>query len=265
MKKVIKLVISFKGTGILPRHERVGCIDSRYWRVEAIEQAERRGTMIRECVLWLSCTAMLTAGGCVMKSTYDAAVQEGEATKSELERAREEQTLLARQVSQIERLNAEALRDAEATTAAVQQAKDDAERQRQLAEEQIAKLKQRIAQLTKQHGAVQYELTVATENTAALQELVEVYQRKVRDNASAGLTTSPVPEATAPKPFDPATIPTPQDLPPPTPSLETSKPVAAPGPQPPPVSQKPAAEPKDSGWLSGVKEWIISLWRSVFS
>jgi hypothetical protein len=200
-----------------------------------------------------------------MKSTYDAAVQEGEATKSELERAREEQTLLARQVSQIERLNAEALRDAEATTAAVQQAKDDAERQRQLAEEQIAKLKQRLAQLTKQHGTVQYELTVATENTAALQELVEVYQRKVRDNASAGLTTSPVPEATAPKPFDPATIPTPQDLPPPTPSLETSKPVAAPGPQPPPVSQKPAAEPKDSGWLSGVKEWIISLWRSVFS
>ena len=221
--------------------------------------------MLREVVLWLSCATMLTADGCVMKSTYDAAVQEGETTKSELDRAREEQKLLASQVTQIERSNAEALRDAEATTAAVQQAKDEAERQRQLAEEQIAKLKQRIAQLTKQHGAVQYELAVATENTAALQELVEVYQRKVRDNGGAGVTTPPVPEVAAPKPFDPATIPMPQDLPPPTPSLEPNKPVAAPAPQPPPVSQKPAAEPKDSGWLSGVKEWIISLWRSVFS
>jgi len=221
--------------------------------------------MIREVILWLCCATMLTSGGCVMKSTYDAAVQASEATKSELDRAREEQKLLARQVSQMERLNAEALRDAEATTAAVQQSKDDTERQRQLAEEQIAKLKQRIAQLTKQHGAVQYELAVATENTAALQELVEVYQRKARDSAGAGVPTSPLPETTASKPFDPATIPTPQDLPPPTPALEPSKPVAAPAPQPPPVSQNPAAEPKDSGWLSGVKEWFISLWRSVFS
>ena len=221
--------------------------------------------MIREVVLWVNCATMLTAGGCVMKSTYDAAVQEGETTKSELDRAREEQKLLARQVSQIEHSNAEALRDAEATTAAVQQAKDEAERQRQLAEEQISKLKQRIAQLTKEHGAVQYELAVATENTAALQELVEVYQRKVRDSAGASVTISPLPETTAPKPFDPATIPTPQDLPPPTPALEPSKPAGVPAPQPPPVSQNPAAEPKDSGWLSGVKEWIISLWRSVFS
>lgn len=221
--------------------------------------------MTREAVVWLSCFTMLTAGGCVMKSTYNSAVQEGEATKAELDRAREEQKLLARQVSQIERLNAEAMREAEATTAAVQQAKDDAERQRQLAEEQIAKLKQKIAQLAKQHGAVQYELTVAKENTAALQELVEVYQKKVRDGAAAGITSSPSPEPPAPKPFDPATLPTPQELPPATSSLEPSKSAATPGPEPPPVSQKPAAEPANSGWFSGIKEWIISLWRSVFS
>jgi hypothetical protein len=59
--------------------------------------------------------------------------------------------------------------------------------------------------LTKQHGAVQYELTVAKENTSALQELVEVYQRKVRDGAVAGLASTPALEASAPKPFDPAT------------------------------------------------------------
>lgn len=222
--------------------------------------------MTSKSVVWLSCFTMLTAGGCVMKSTYDAVVEEGESTKSELDRAREEQKRLATQVSQIERLNAEAMREAETTTAAVQQAKDETERQRQLTEEQIARLKQKITQLTKQHGAVQYELTVAHENTAALQELVEVYQKKVRDGGSVtGLASSPALEAPAPKPFDPATIPMPQELPPPTASLDPSKPAATAAPETPPPSPKPAAEPKDSGWLAGIKGWIISLWRSVFS
>jgi hypothetical protein len=190
-------------------------------------------------------------------------VQEGDATKSELDRARGEQKLLAREVSQIERLNAETMRDAEATTATVQQAKDEAERQRQFDEAQIARLKQKTAQLVKQQRAVQYELTVAKENTAALQELVEVYQKKVRDRAVAGVPS--LAEPPAPKPFDPATIPPPQELPPPIPSLEPSKPVPAPAPPSPPVSQKPAPDPKDSGWFSSIKEWVISLWRSVFS
>ena len=221
--------------------------------------------MTSKFVVWLGCLTVLVGTGCVMKSTYDAVVQEGESTKAELDRAREEQKLLARQVSQIERLNADAMRDAETMTAAVQQAKDDSERQRQFMEEQIARLKQKIAQLTKQHGAVQYELTVAKENTAALQELVEVYQKKVRDGAVSGLASSPPLETSTPKPFDPATIPTPQELPSPSPSVEPSKPAAAPAPEIPALSPKPAAEPKDSGWFSGIKEWIISLWHSFFS
>ena len=218
-----------------------------------------------KCFVWLICFTTLTATGCVTKSTYDLTVKEGEVTKADLERAREEQKLLMRQASQMERLNAETMRDAEATTAAVQQAKEDAERQRQGAEEQIAKLKQKIVQLTKQNGAIQYELTVAKENTAALQELIDVYQKKVRDGTVTGITSSASLESPAPKPFDPATIPMPQELSPPTPSPEPPKPAATPTPAPPPVSKKPVAEPADSGWFSGIKEWIVSLWHSVFS
>lgn len=201
-----------------------------------------------------------------MKSTYDGVVQEGESTKSELDRAREEQKLLSRQVSQIERSNAESMREAETATAALQQAKDDVERQRQLSEEQLARLKQKLSQLMKQHNALQYELTVASENSAALQELVEVYQKKLRDGVATGPASSSTLEPPAPKPFDPASIPLPQDLPPPTPtpSVEPSKPAAATPGTPAPAS-KPLAEPKDSGWFSGIKEWLISLWHSVFS
>ena len=217
-------------------------------------------------MVWLSCFTMLTASACVMKSTYDEVVQEGESTKSELDRAREEQKLLSRQVSQIERSNAESMREAETATAALQQAKDDVERHRQLSEEQFARLKQKLSQLTKQQGALQYELTVAKENSAALQELIEVYQKKLRDGAGTGPATSSALEPPAPKPFDPASIPLPQDLPPPspTPSVEPSKPAAATPGTPAPAS-KPLAEPKDAGWFSGIKEWLISLWRSVFS
>ena len=201
-----------------------------------------------------------------MKSTYEAVVQEGESTKLELDRAREEQKLLSRQVSQIERSNAQSMREAETATAALEQTKDDAERQRQLSEEQLARLKQKLSQLTKQHNALQYELTVAAENSAALQELVEVYQKKLRDGAATGPASSSTLEPPAPKPFDPASIPLPQDLPPPTPtpSVEPSKPAAVTPGTPAPAS-KPVAEPKDSGWFSGIKDWIISLWRSVFS
>lgn len=222
--------------------------------------------MTSRSIVWLGCFTMLTANGCVMKSTYDAVVQEGESTKSELDRAREEQKLLSRQVNQIERSNAESMREAETATAALQQAKDDAERQRQLSEDQLARLKQKVSQLNKQQGALQYELTVAKENSAALQELVEVYQKKLRDGAATGPASSSALEPPIPKPFDPASIPLPQELPTPTPapSVEASKPAAA-APGTPTPSSKPVAEAKDAGWFSGIKEWIISLWRSVFS
>src|SRR5262245_26600008 len=224
--------------------------------------------MTSRSVVWLGCFTMLTANGCVMKSTYDAVVQEGESTKSELDRAREEQKLLSRQVNQIERSNAESMREAETATAALQQAKDDAERQRQLSEDQLARLRQKVSQLNKQQGALHYEVTVAKENSGALQELVEVYQRKLRDGAATGPASSSALEPPVPKPFDPASIPLPQDLPTPAPapapSVETSKPAAA-APGTPTPSSKPVAEAKDAGWFSGIKEWIISLWRSVFS
>ena len=213
--------------------------------------------------VWLGCLTMVAGTGCVMKSTYDATVQERDNTTAELDRAREEQKQLARQVTQIERSNAEAMREAETSRAAARQATEDAERQRQLTEAQISRLKQKVSQLNKQNSAVQYDLIVARENAAALQELVDVYQKKVQDGTVTGVASSPAMETPAAKPFDPATIPMPQELPPPIPTVEPSKPMAT--PETPPVSPKPAAEPKESGWFSEIKQWIISLWRAVFS
>jgi hypothetical protein len=208
----------------------------------------------------LTCCA-LSSSGCVMQSTYDAVLQDGMATKAELDRARDEHNQLARLVSEFERLNDEMLREAETTVAAVQQAKDDAERERLANDRYHTKLKQRIAQAAKQHNALRYEITVAQENTAALQELVDGYQQKIRDDSS----TRPLPPAAEPavhKPFDPSTIPPPQDLPT-APAVESRKlPTASTTPPAP----SPATRPQegDSDWLTSVTNWLVSLWQSVF-
>ena len=203
-----------------------------------------------------------------MQSTYDAAVQEGVSVRTELARAKDEQKMLAGQVREMELRNADVMREAEASTSALQQANDDAEQERQQAAQHIAKLQQKAAQATKQQRSLQYELTVAKENTSALQELVDVYQRKVRDGAMIAADASGS-EPTVHKPFDPATIPIPQDLPA-APAVTPAQPVQPPVPAPAPAAspgkphQSPQAPPEE-GWLSNITNWLVSLWHSVFS
>ena len=67
--------------------------------------------------------AIATVSGCVMQSTYDAALQEGMTTRAELARAKDEQKVLARQVSDMELLNADVVREAEGATSALLQEK----------------------------------------------------------------------------------------------------------------------------------------------
>ena len=230
-----------------------------------IKEKHREYT-VHTIVMSLCGLTMFAAGGCVMQSTYDAALEEGMIAKRELARAKEEQKLLARQVSDMELLNADVVREAEAATSALRQASDNAEQERQLGQQRLAKLQQRATQASKQQRSLRYELTVAKENTAALQELIDVYQKKVRDGA-VGAAESPVAEPAVHKPFDPSTIPVPQDLPaapavtPPQQSVPTPTPTPAPSASP----AKHTPPPPDEGWLSSISNWLLSLWHSVFS
>jgi hypothetical protein len=222
----------------------------------SIKTANRRLFIVAQ--LSFACATVAFAG-CVMQSTYEAAVQEGLTTRSELVQALEEQKALTRQVSDLELRNAEARREAEITVAALRQAQDEADDERQQTEQRLAALQQKATQAAKQQRALKYELTVAKENGAALQELIDVYQRKVRDRASSSTG-----EPAAPKVFDPSTIPVPQDLPP---APAVTPPQPAPPPMPAPAAHPVNAPPpaSDEGWFSSIKGWLLSLWRSVFS
>ncbi len=224
--------------------------------------------MNAQTVIGIACLAIMSSG-CVMKSTYDTVVQETDSYKVELERAKEEQRLYAKQVKDLEQSNKDTMQDAEATLTATMRAQTDMEAERRLAEEQEAKLKQKIGQLIKQHHAMKEELAVARENGAALQELVEVYKRKVAELPKDIVASSSPNTTPSPKPFDPALLPPVQDLPPPAPAVEPSKPAPAPVPAPaparPPAPAKHKPEPVESGWLATITEWVVSLWRSIFS
>jgi peptidoglycan DL-endopeptidase CwlO len=206
--------------------------------------------------------AMLASSGCVMKSTYEAALQENIATQAELNNAREEQKVLVRQAKEIELQNADVMREAEAAVAALKQAQDDVEQERQQFAQHIATLKQKVAQATKQQHGLRYQLTVARENAAALQESIDAYQQQFKDGAAA---SSPL-EATVHKPFDPSTIPIPQDLPA-VPAVTPPTPSPAPAPTPAPAARpvQPPQPPPDEGFFTSLKNWLFSLWHSVFS
>lgn len=208
-----------------------------------------------------SVVAMVAFDGCVTQSTYDAAVQEGLTTRSELAQALEEQKMLTRQVTDMEHRNADIQREAEAAVAALRQAQDEAGHEHEQTEQRLAKLKQKAAQAAKQQHGLQYELTVAKENGAALQELIDVYQRKVRDGALAS-----APEPPVHKPFDPSTIPPAQELPP-APAVAPPQPTPPPVPAPAahPAKSPPPPPPAEEGWFSSITGWLVSLWRSVFS
>jgi len=202
----------------------------------------------------------------VMRSTYDAALQEGMTAKAELAQAKDEHHGLARQVSDMEQLNAEAVREAEAAAEALRQAKDEAERKRQQAEQQIARLQQRVALATKQQRSLQYELTVARENASALQDLVDGFEKKVPDGAGIAAASSS-PEPAVHKPFDPAAIPVPQDLPAAPAVIQQPAPAPTPAPTPAPATSRPKTvpPPQDDHWITSIKNWLMSVWHSVFS
>jgi len=223
------------------------------------------GVTIRTAVTSLCGFALFTSG-CVMQSTYDAAIKEGLATKSELARELDEQQALTRQVTDLELQNADVMREAEGAAAALQQARDDGEHERRQHERLVAILTQKVAQATKQQRSLQYEMTVAKEHSAALQEMIDVHQRKVRDGVAAAMSPAGA-EPAVHKPFDPSTIPLPEDLPA-LPAVAPQQPVSAPAALPaPPVSRtKPPEAPlPEEDWLTSLKNWLLSLWQSVFS
>lgn len=222
----------------------------------------------------LFCLAALMASGCVRKSTYDEALADKEGAKAELQSIKAEQQRLSEQVKVMEPLTQEATKEAEAAAAALQRAKDDAEAERKIGEERLARLTRAINQLTAQQHSLKEALQREKAERPALQVTVDKYRAKLDDTEGFRTPTIP-PSATqfpgsmgippAPPSSSPADlVPAPTAAAPPAPAVASPAPSTSQPTSRQPVSRQ-AAEPVDEGFFSALKGWLVSLWRSVFS
>jgi Skp family chaperone for outer membrane proteins len=226
---------------------------------------------IHTATVGLLCFTTLTIGGCVASSTYDIAVADLEATKSELKVARTQSELLTEQISELEQRNNDLARQMEAALSALQQAQQEMDAEHKARIERLSRLNLTISQLTAQQNSLKYVLRRATEEQARLQSEVDRYNPTPGEanGVSAAFLPPPIapasgPTGTALAPSAPAPVP---NEPAPQPTVTTPAapaPPTAANPKPQPAGQQTAA-PAEEGWLPALKGWIVSLWRSIFS
>lgn len=217
------------------------------------------------------CLTTLTIGGCVMTSTYDAAVADLDMTKAERASISIQSQGLTEQVSELQQLKIDRARQMEAASSALQQARQRMEAEYSASQERLSKLSRMISQLTAQQNSLQSALKRAIEEQARLQAAVDRYHPT--SGETGGFSASRSPQSIAPtnEPAETAMAlsaqaPAPNE-PAPQPTMTTQAAPADPtaanqNPQP---AGKQTSEPVEEGWLPTIKGWVITLWRSIFS
>jgi ABC-type transporter Mla subunit MlaD len=231
----------------------------------------RRSKKIHIATAGMLCLATLTTGACVTRSTYDVAVADLEATKAELDSTHIQSQVLTDQVSQLQQLKIDLASQLETATSAVQRAKQKMEAEHAASQNWLSTLHRTISQLAAQQNSLRYALQRANAARSVLQSLVERYRSKLGEAAGPGAPLSPRPVERTDQPAETALAPpgqvAAQANPSPNPTVTT--PAASADPtaanQTPHPANKPTSKPVEENWLSMLKGWIISIWRSIVS
>jgi hypothetical protein len=230
----------------------------------------RRGKKAHIVTVGMLCLVTLTTGACVTRTTYEAAIASLEATNVELYSTRAKSQLLIERVRELEQQKVVLARETETSVFALLHAKQQVETEQQLSQEQISRLSGAINQLTAQQNRLRYALQRAKEEQPELQATVEMYKSKLgeADGLTAPLSTSlersnqQTERALAPSTQAPAQT---DSIPKPivTAPAASADPNAN-NPKMPSTNKQPS-EPVEDDWLSMLKEWAVSIWRSIFS
>jgi len=216
----------------------------------------------------LGSSILLLAAGCAWQSTYDETVAEREGVKAELQSVKSEQDRLTEQVKAIEPLTQKARQQADRASASLREAIDAAEGEHKIAEERYATLAHRIDQLSAQQNSLRRSIRQLKAEAPGLQSAVDKYQAQLEeaDRLSAAAAFPPPPPihdpiaSAAASPL--ATSHSGPTVTPTSMSLPSSEPISAPATR---SATKQRAEPAEESFFGGMKDWLVSLWRSVFS
>jgi len=226
---------------------------------------------IRALTAGLLCVATLTTGACVTRSTYDSAVVDLEAVKAELDSTRVQSQALTEHVNELQQRKIELARQMGAVSSELQRATQQMKAEHAALQARLSNLNRIISQLIAQQSRLRYALKRAYEEQPMLESIVEKYkfQLSEADGSSAPPSSLPIeganqqaeralaPPARVATQTDPALKPTVT-----TPAASADQTVA--NQKPSPVNNPPS-EPIEDDWLSVLKGWVISVWRSIFS
>lgn len=219
----------------------------------------------------LLCVATLTTGACVTRSTYDNAVADLEAAKTELDSTRVQSRVLTEQVSELQQRKNDLARQMEAASLELQQATQQMKAEHTALQARLSKLNRAISQLIAQQARLRYALQRVHEERPALESIVEKYKSKLSETDGPIAPLSPPPIEGANQQAETALAPPAQVATQTDPALKptvttsaASADQTATSPNPLPANKQPS-EPIEDDWLSMLKGWAISLWRSIFS
>jgi len=228
----------------------------------------RRGKTIHTAAIGTLCLTILTTGACVTRSTYETATANLQASRAELQSSRTQMQGLTQEVSDLQQRQIDLARQLEVASSALQQAMQEIKAERTASQKRLSELVRTIQHLTAQQKSLRYVFNRATKEQTRLQSAVESHTSNL-DEADE-LSASPVPPPAAPAKIalvpPPARTSVPNE---PAPKLTvptTAAPVNQPAvPQKPQPANNQTPKPVEAGWLSFLKEWIASLWQSIFS
>jgi hypothetical protein len=212
----------------------------------------------------LLCVATLATGACVTRSNYDSAVADVEATKIELDSTRVQSRVLTEQVSQLQQHKIDLSRQMEAVSFELQRVTQQMKAEHAALQAQLSKLNRIISQLIAQQSRLRYALKRAYEEQPMLESLVEKYKSKLSETDGSGAPLSPLPIGGANQQAETARAPSGQVATQTDPALKPTVTTPTASADPAAANQQPS-EPVEDDWLSLLKGWVISLWRSIFS
>ncbi|HEU4684733.1 MAG TPA: hypothetical protein VFS39_09565 [Nitrospira sp.] len=260
------LVISSKKTGILPTmdHQR----DCRVAQPAPSIGARKRVVNGSIAVRLLGLTLFLMSG-CVMQSTYDAAVMDLNAAQAELASAKAHKQALSEEVAALEKATQDATRTAEEAVAALRQAKEAAEAEKKAADDRIAKLKHTVMQLTAVQQSMLKAMDAAKQDARALKAAADMYQGRLEQADGPRMSSFASAGSGDPAPQSPpdAQSPSPSLITPPAASAvaPTSASESAPAKTAAPSPMNAPSAATDDSWLSSIIGWLLSLWQAIFS
>ena len=154
--------------------------------------------MRREWMAAILAGVVMTTG-CVSNSKYQEALTEADTVREELEKARQQKSVMEQQVRTLKELNVKLNNDAQSARDELQRIEHGRDKERGSVEDRTKDLEDKLKSLSAQNRNVRAEYQDVKRHNDTLKSLVARYQKELKDRSQAGPATL-VPSGSMPAP-----------------------------------------------------------------